>query len=285
MSKIKKIAYFNVDYLRVQFENVEIFRVLENSVNFLDNDNSNFCRFWFFDLEFIVTRSQNCFMLKPLGFEYSVLRVDFRGGTSVKIDLYSSFFYWSDSEKWLKYMILYPHRVLRVDIACDIENMTVKQVADLFETKLSRTLINEKNDEPETLYIGDWKSKRKLIRVYDKKLDSLAKRKTDLFPDYFVDGRAVTRLEVELRNQACVAWDITLEKVLHIEFLYDLFVGELQTQFVYIELPLSVFDFYKKPSFERGEPDAEKRFWEAMLLAQKKGVDIVKQVGYFTKGF
>jgi len=280
MLSTESIKRFGLDFLRIKFPFNEYLEILHQSLRILDDDNSNFSKVWFLDDVYSVARSGRFYLFTPHAdgdtgdYPFPVFRVSFDKFDHVVFDVYSSFFHWDRSDGVLALLSTFQYRLLRVDIAMDIQGRNVREVNGLFETKLALTKINERGIDPETLYIGDFKSKRKLIRLYDKKLDSEKKGKTELYPDYFSSDLPVTRLEVELRNQACSSWLLDLRQLENPGHLYHVFYEELNTKFVSCDLPPTLGAWYSKPSFERGIPDPVLRFQEAIQTAIKKGVDI-----------
>lgn len=275
---------FGLDYIRVDLERGEstlFVDILLNKLSYIDDDNSNFLSVDFLDFDFTVVRSGDYFLFSPSAdesyFNFPLFRLSTPRDFVVTLDIYSSFFHWPHFFDFLYSLSSFPHRLLRVDIALDFRSFTPDSLLECFEHDLSLTRFKEKDGISETIYIGDLKSKRKLVRLYDKKLDSKKKNKTEFYPGYFAFDDPVTRLEVELRSQACSSWSLTISKLLDPEFLYNLFKTELQTRFIFLSLPSS-FSWYSKPRFERGVPDPILRLHEAFSRAEKKGVDLQSEL-------
>jgi len=291
MLSLDCIKRFSLDYIKVRIpldEDPE-FDTLLNKISYYDDDNSNSGVAEFFDADFAVSRSGHFYMFSPYephisgNIPFAVLRIDRSGDAYATVDIYSAFFHWTRCYDFLEKLLQLPTRVMRVDIALDVSDYSVLSLASLADTKLPVTKINERIDSPETYYIGDWNSKRKLIRIYNKKLHAIKNRRTMLYPEYFADEHSViTRLEIELRNQACQSWMITLQKLLDPEFIYSVFYSELNTKFVsFPSLPISLDSWYSRPVFERGIPDPVLRFREALRIASKNGVDIDSEFRYY----
>jgi hypothetical protein len=123
-------------------------------------------------------------------------------------------------------------------------------------------------------------SKRRQVRIYDKKLWAKSMGKTSLYVDYFADNRCVSRLEIELRNQACKVYEFDEIKLTDPEYLYKLFATELDTRHLFFKVPSYNCDWSRR-SFKRGTPDPVLRFREACIIAKRKGVDIKNEVIHF----
>ncbi len=126
------------------------------------------------------------------------------------LDFYSSYFripylrsfYRQFREKYGKY-----GRVSRLDIACDLA-ISMQDFVDAgwgtsFK-ELNKYRESTKTGVPQSIYFGtkDIKNKRHLIRVYDKKADTIAKGKFHLFKDYFTYDHVI-RIETEIRSTSC----------------------------------------------------------------------------------
>ena len=106
----------------------------------------------------------------------------------------------------LKYHVLHEkaYKILRLDIACDVSTPLVNLIkrfdkVDKFYAEIGRDKVYEKMAQ--TYYTNDtqrWKNKYKLVRIYDKLLDSFKKNKTWLFP-HLNSGGEMRRIELELR--------------------------------------------------------------------------------------
>jgi hypothetical protein len=271
-----KCLGFSLDFMRVSFKFDENFDMLQNFCSYLDDDNSNYTMQWWLGQEWVMSRTGRFFMLRPTNWNYDVARVHFEN--EVRVDFYSSFFMWSGCWDILRKLYDAPHRIFRVDIAMDLGGLDPSELVNLFSTGLPRTRIND----DQTVYIGDWQSNRKLIRMYDKKADSLKKRKTEIFPHVMEFEGNVTRLEVELRNEACKAWSPTIERLCDPEYQYKIFKKELSTRHVFLPLPESMDSWYQKPQLgRRGVPDAVKVLRKAFAIAVRKGLDPVYEAEVF----
>jgi len=282
MSNDSEIVHFGLDFLRfrvpVEYPMVSVFAV---SLARLDDDNSSYSTVSLGDVDFYALRSGSRYILRPAdgSCAHPVIRFGLCGGGMGEFDIYSSFFSWDDGS-YLSSLAELPHRLTRVDIAGDFKGVTVGEFVERkIETDLKMTYWNKTEKGVETVYVGDMKSKRKIIRVYDKKLDSVRKRKTELYPAYFSTDDPVTRYEIELRNQACIRHMLDIRKVMDSEYLWSLFYNESTTNHVFVrDLPRLIDETYSKPKLDRGIPDPVLRFREAILTAHKKGVDIVNEV-------
>jgi len=282
MSNDIEIVHFGLDFLRfrcpLEYPLVSVFAV---SLARLDSDNSSYGTVSLGDVDFYAVRSGSRYILRPAdgSVAHPVIRFGLCGGGMGEFDIYSSFFNWDDGS-YLSFLAKLPHRLTRVDVACDFKGISVVAfVEGKIDTDLKRTYWNKTDNGVETVYIGDMKSKRKVIRVYDKKLDSVKKRKTEFYPSYFASPLPFTRYEIELRNQACQRHMLDIRKVMDSEYLYFLFYNESRTNHVFIkDLPNLISEHLSAPKLERGIPDPVLRFREAILLAQKKGIDVLSEV-------
>lgn len=273
-----KILHFGLDYLKFLVKQENEFLEIATILSRLDDDNSNVAFFWLFGFHFSASRKGRWFIITPTQeFSASVMAWRLCGG-QIEIEIHGQFFLWSEHFEFLKKFEDVPFRLLRVDICMDFKNETPYSLFCKFDTRLHFSEIKKKGGQSaETIYIGDKKSsKRKVICLYNKKLDCEVKGKTELYPEYFIDDFSVARLEIRLLSQACDSWQFSIIKLLDIEHLYFVFQKELNTSFVHF--PLSpAMSWYSKPSFHRGVPDPVLRFREACANAYKKGVDIEKE--------
>ncbi|GEM_PF-2020821 len=87
--------------------------------------------------------------------------------------------------------------VSRIDIAVDT-NVTTETLWQWKRTQFKADRVYRKNGHTETFYLGEKKNNKKFfIRVYDKKIDSLAKGKFTLFHHY-LEEEVVTRIEAQI---------------------------------------------------------------------------------------
>lgn len=270
---------FDCDFLKIDFELFPEFEILLNKLSWIDDDNSHFINLHFLDFDFLAQRSGDAtFMLTPLldgnPQGAAVIRITRPRDSVLTFDFYSSFFSWVEAYEFLHEAQGYPHRVLRCDLALDVAGYTPDQISDKVMTRLSRTRYAEKDGISQTIYIGDLKSKRKLLRIYDKLLDSKKKNKTELYPDLMLHS-VVSRVELELRTQACNQWGLSIAFLLDPNEQWRVFVAELSTDWLTLVLPPALTSWYKNPTYDRGVPDPVLRFREALERAQKKGVDFV----------
>lgn len=126
------------------------------------------------------------------------------------IDFYAQFFNFQrihklESYDLLKYFQPYWHSIAtksigRVDMALDIAGYTPEDIMAGYESSLDINVsrLNETSSTTETIYIGKNKIRnKKVVRMYDKLVDTLAKNKRQYFADYFEYDK-VTRFELEL---------------------------------------------------------------------------------------
>jgi len=270
---------FDCDFLKIDFEFFPEFEILLSKLSFIDDDNSHFINLDFLDFEFIAQRaSEYLWTLTPLvdgqAQGAAVIRISRPRDSVLTFDFYSSFFSWAEAYNFLALAQGFPHRVMRCDLALDVAGYTPDQISEKIITKLSRTRYAEKDGISQTIYVGDLKSKRKLLRIYDKLLDSRKKNKTELYPD-LMSHSIVSRVELELRTQACNQWGLSLSFLLDPNEQWRVFVAELSTDWLTLVLPPALENWYSGPKYERGVPDPVLRFREALERAQKKGVDFV----------
>lgn len=271
-----KIKGFSLDFMRVKFENDLYFDNLEKSCHFIDDDNSNYAVQWWGDWEFYIERSDKYFLIRPVDFPASTMRVRF-DGEFVTVDFYGAFFSWECNEAFRRFLIPTAHRFFRVDLALDLVGCSPKQLEKYGVFNLKRHTISDE----QTIYYGDFRSNRKIVRIYDKKADIKKKRKQELHPDILVEEQDVTRLEVELRASACRDYGFTFDRLLDPEYCWQVFYSELTTNFIFFPLPAGIDECYAKRKYERGTPEPELRFREACEQALKKHVDIRKIVRQF----
>lgn len=118
----------------------------------------------------------------------------------------------------------------RIDVCLDLPNVTVDYLYQKIIDKKHKINVSkifyDKSWWEETIYF--WKKSRKdnnyqLIRIYNKLLDSKKKKKEWLYPDY-KDNEAVTRLELEIREEKAKFW--TVEKIQDINFIFSVIVKQ-----------------------------------------------------------
>ncbi len=265
---------FKLDFMRIKFEMDPYFDILQNFCSFVDDDNSNYAIKWWLEEEFLIERVRDFYTLRPVGFPLTVMRLDFRAGDTVTIDFYGAFFSWKGYINIMKILSPSSHRIYRVDLAMDLIGGTPEQISKYADNKLPINTIKNK----QTIYFGDWKSNRKIIRLYDKKADIIKKGKQEIHEEIFLMKQDVTRLEIELRSRACNDWALNLRKLEDPEFLYHIFYKELTTKHVWFPLPKHIDISLSRPSFKRGVPQPVLRFQEAIETALKKNVDIYAEV-------
>ncbi len=100
----------------------------------------------------------------------------------------------------------------RFDIACDIPT-TKKILIDSFKTKPKSELnYNKKKWEHETIYFWVRSNRTRLIRIYDKILDTFKKEKNSIYD--FTETENLTRVEVEF-------WKTTIDAMNEKEIYVD----------------------------------------------------------------
>lgn len=111
------------------------------------------------------------------------------------------------------------YEIKRLDIALDLA-LPLPDILAKFDkiTKFHAWIWIDKTyeDHHQTYYTADTKktqNRYKLIRIYDKILDSFTKKKTWLFP-HLHTNEEIRRVELELRKHACEALTFTLEELL-----------------------------------------------------------------------
>ena len=164
--------------------------------------------------------------------------------TDNKITFYGSFLH----EKWRDYIYnLIEHffntwnfeGLRRFDIACDIPE-SKKNIIESFKRKPKTELnYDAKKQEHETYYFWNRKNRTRLIRIYDKVLDTFKKWKWNLYN--FTEKDNVTRIEVEFWKTAIDAMNenetyITYEFLLKNNILLkDLFLQSVIKSIGYFE--------------------------------------------------
>ncbi len=270
---------FKLDYMRIKFEFDTVFDQLSYLCSYLDDDNSNWCVKWWFDWQIRIERSGDYYMIKPVDFPISIMRVNFKMDFEVEIDFYGAFFSWEGNEDLHKFLSPSSHRIMRVDLALDLVGCTPTTLEKCGDFKLPRGTVKD----CQTIYYGDQKSNRKIVRMYDKKQATKDLGKEEVDFKILEYKEPVTRLEIEMRSACCKEYGFTLERLRDIEYCWKIFYKELTTKYIYFTLPPVLYDTYAKPTFEKGTPNPVLRFQEAIEQAIKKNVDVLAEVMIYCK--
>lgn len=127
------------------------------------------------------------------------------------------------------------YSVSRIDVAFDIANMTVRQIANTVPKYKGRKNnmfgVEEETGEIETYYVGrtDSSNSRHYVRIYDKLLEAVTKRKVSLHANY-LDYKSVTRLELEVRAQSCSNFGVEPLHALSLSALFEIVRKVLQNR-------------------------------------------------------
>ena len=157
--------------------------------------------------------------------------------TENKITIYGSFL----QEKWRDYIYNLLENIFktkefiwlrRFDVACDIP-IRKKELIDSFITTPKSTLnFNKKKQEHETIYFWQRSNRTRLIRIYDKILDTFKKEKNSIYD--FTETDDLTRIEVEFWKTAIDAMN---DRELYVDYKKllkeDLLLKNLFIQSVY----------------------------------------------------
>lgn len=212
-----------------------VYRLLEGGVTemldglyegFSINSNKKY-EVWFFGVRFDATynetKQRRMITLGYLGDPVIDIARIFDLGISKEtryfITFYGAYFYIDDlvdvlplfTKQYRKFL-----KVSRIDICIDV-NLTVEELHSSYRTQFKRKDIKENSGHIETFYLGKNPKKRTdkfFIRVYDKKIDALAKGKIHLLLDY-ASLPVVTRIEAELHTIKINELRITPEVIIN----------------------------------------------------------------------
>jgi len=205
--KLNKIIYnFSLDHLEVfwTFKNKELF-------NKLDFDNSNYSEFD--EYKIIKTEvSKYAYKIIFTKWDYSLFAYYEWISKNEKqpvwtksyIVIYSTAFKLLEYEEILGFLefYLYLEHTRRFDIALDLK-ININDLLKNYFIKPKTWREYKKSWSIETLYfweVKNSKNKRQLIRVYNKLLDIIQKKKTFLYQDYLTNEN-ITRVELEVRQE------------------------------------------------------------------------------------
>ncbi len=266
-----KYLHFGLDFLRFNFDPIFNSTLFESFFIGL-SDNSNYLRYrWFdisFDVSFIGQGNKDILTFSYDGVPVICLEkmkdTGFLTNISYTVIFYGGFFSVDKDFSGLflqKFVDSYKDdcRVARIDIALDIPVSMKKFFRSGYKTnfiKGSKYGINERTGTFETRYFGTKGTRKHLIRVYDKKLDSAKKGKMGMYIDYF-SHEAVTRVETEIRAHSCGIFGATPEKILDKKYLMELFksicMNDRGTMFRYlkhIKFNVKTLPYHKKLAIE-----------------------------------
>lgn len=175
------------------------------------------------------------------------------------LKFHSSFFHFPELKNILVEFMISDHyeeiRVSRLDICLDIDK-GVDEFLDLgYKTQFLVKEERKRSDKLQTLYLGtrNATNKKHFIRIYNKLLDTQRKAKFGLYQEYFAYEK-VTRIEVQINSQSCLAFGISLSNIGQAEFLKTVYksccVNQQGTYFNVLDVP----DFHNLNIIKRKAP-------------------------------
>lgn len=269
----------------------------------LDYDNGSNCVIHFFDWKLNVQKVHT-----PLGQALHFSHDNFRMFQILKTDPKSviskgqvwydilidgSFFAMSTSEmfdvdyQFLENFIpLQNKSVNRLDICFDIPNVTPDQVHELVSSTLLKDTWMRSDKKIETAYFGNpaGSNKRHLIRIYDKKNESLKKKRLDLYM-HFCEYDEITRLEIEMRTSGCKVFQIKFEDIfdkVKLQHIAATYFRTTKTTFKFDFGSINNLPRYYKPTKEATwkffQPRVQNVCMQAMRLGDYKLWDIIQMI-------
>lgn len=277
-----QVFYQNYDYLTLKVIHNQFIDQIRDLC--LDFDNSNTGTIDFLDKTYNITHLKSPYGINwlvsyegiaifniLLPSKNSLFRWNWSisGFSNYKIEVYGAYFLNFDINQISQFFHVLD--IIRIDFCIDFVKLTPSEVLNWQPLSITSQFFSGLQNNLSTFYLRQKQKKLNpfyLFRIYDKILDIKRKGKQKQHVNYIISKKPITRIEVEIRKRTIEQFSITPFNFQNIDFIFEIFLKLLQSNFTKLPKELNEETALKKVSKINQEIDIKNlvEYHEAILL-------------------